>query len=167
MNLLLKLQASESTLNNYLFTAMSEFLHKADALLVFKEDIESRGFWEWVKQKASFAEPLCKYRGHIQLTDTYFEFMGHDRETNKPMLLTFSRLQIKDIFLGFDNVYTSIDDRFMGLTFQPLRIRCENGNKEFIFYIIVNFNRFVRTADNRNWFELLNNWQRGITQAMK
>ncbi len=142
---------------------MSEFLHNADALLVFKDDIENRNFWDWIKARAAFSEPLHKYRGVVRLNAKYFEFEGNDRETSKPMLLTFNYKQLADVFLGFDNVFTTFEDRSLGLTYQPLRMRIENGNHEFVVYIIFNYNRFMRTADNRNWFEVLSKWQKGVS----
>ena len=135
-------------------------MNTTEALLIYKEEIDNRNFFDWMKTQASFIDPLHKYKGTVRLSEDIFEYEGTDHQGGKHHLLVFSPRQLKGVHYGFDTSYRAIEDRGLGMTFQPLRLEVENGNKTFIFYLIFNFNRFMRTSTNKEWFEKLNQWRK-------
>lgn len=40
-----------------------------NTLMAYKENIESRGFWDWIKAHTSFMKPLHRYQGVLELNE--------------------------------------------------------------------------------------------------
>jgi hypothetical protein len=140
-----------------------EPLFKAKILMSYKEDIENRGFWDWLKaHQTTLMEPLHKFKGEIRLYDDILELEGRGGKGDYTLLVCTNK-QLRDVFLGFDNTFTIMEDRMLGLTFRPLRIKIENGNKDFTLYIIINYDKILRTADNIKWQKILTEWKKEPT----
>jgi hypothetical protein len=142
---------------------MQESLVKTDkieALLIYKDDIENRSFFDWVKAQASFIDPLHKYKGHFRIDGEYFHFEGTDTQNGQPHHLVFSSSQLVSLNLGFDMTYRAIEDRSLGFAFKPLRLDVQNGNHLFVCYFVMRFIPLVRLSDNKIWYEKLQEWKK-------
>jgi hypothetical protein len=133
---------------------------KIEALLIYKEDIENRGFFDWVKAQAAFVDPLHKYKGHLWLDGNYFYFQGTDNQNGLPHQLLFSSEQLLSTALSFDTTYRAIEDKSLGFAFKPLRVDVQNGNHHFVCYFIIKFIPIIRLSDNKIWFEKLQEWKK-------
>ncbi|MBC7188904.1 hypothetical protein H5U35_01645, partial [Candidatus Aerophobetes bacterium] len=49
-----------------------------NTLMAYKEDIESRSFWDWIKAHTSFMKPLHRYEGVLELNEKKMSFAGRD-----------------------------------------------------------------------------------------
>ncbi len=69
----------------------------------------------------SFVPPLHRHEGNIALTNSeiIIEGIGNDKEN-----LTIQLSQLKQIYLGFDDLFPAISVKSLGLLWQPLRINC-------------------------------------------
>lgn len=133
---------------------------KIEALLIYKEDIENRGFFDWVKAQAAFVDPLHKYKGQLWLDGNYFYFQGTDNQNGLPHKLLFASEQLLSTALSFDTTYRAIEDKSLGFAFKPLRIDVQNGNHHFVCYFIIKFIPIIRLSDNKIWFEKLQEWKK-------
>ena len=135
-------------------------IQRAKALLAYQEDIKRKSLVDWFLAHVSFLKPLHRYEGEIKLTNEKLIFQGKDKKNNSSHKLEISKEEIKEIYLGFDEVFKRSEDRSLGLTFKPLRITFEKNGKLKIAYFIINFKRITRTTDNKKWFELLERWKK-------
>lgn len=54
------------------------------------------------------------------------------------------------------------EERSLGITFVPLRLRFRQGGQQHTLYLALGFRRAFRTSDNKQWAERLEGWrQRG------
>ena len=132
----------------------------AEALLVYKEEIQLQNPLNWWKQQTQWLMPIHQYKGLITLQTQLFVFGGNDLQGN-PHTLVFMPNQLTDVHLGFDTHYHALQDRSWGLQFQPLRLTVQNGNHTFVSYWVTDFNQFLRTTQNNLWAEALQHWKKG------
>jgi hypothetical protein len=100
---------------------------------------------------ASFAPPLHRHEGNIALTNSeiIIEGISDDDES-----LSIQLNQLKQIYLGFDDVFPMSAVRGLGLLWQPLRIEYYLSRVETqSIYVIIDFNG-VYTHD-KDWFKTL------------
>ncbi len=133
---------------------------KVETLLIYKDDIENRGFFDWVKAQAAFIDPLHKYKGNFWLDGEFFHFQGIDNQTGQPHHLLFASSQLLSCNLGFDTTYRAIEDRSLGFAFKPLRLDVQNGNHHFVCYMVIKFIPIIRLSDNKIWYDKLQDWKK-------
>lgn len=133
-------------------------IKKANALMAYKEDIENRNFFDWIKAHTSFVKPLHRYNGNIILSDDKIMFDGSDNKTKEDHAIEINKTEVTDIYLGFDDVFMRREDRSVGISFLPLRIKFTKEKKEYIMYLITDFKRALRTTKNKEWYEELKKW---------
>ena len=100
---------------------------------------------------ASFSTPLHRHEGNIALTneEIIIEAISDDDED-----LTIDLSTLKQIYLGFDDLFTASSVRGMGLLWQPLRIEYYLTPVETrSIYLIIDFNG-IYTHD-KAWFQTL------------
>jgi hypothetical protein len=134
-------------------------IKKGKVLMAYKEDIEHRGFLDWMKAHTSFVKPLHRYEGNITLSDEKIVFDGKDIKTKNDCAIEINKIDVTDIYLGFDDVFKRGEDRSLGISFQPLRIVFSKDEKEYILYLIIDFNRLLRATKNKEWYEELKIWR--------
>lgn len=127
-----------------------------NTLMAYKEDIESRSFWDWVKAHTSFMKPLHRYEGSLELNEEEVVFTGEDIKEKKDFNLKIHIEDITDLYLGFDNVFTGWEDRAYPWN-KPLRVRYKSKEGEKTIYFFVNSHRKygMRTSDNKEVYERL------------
>lgn len=134
-------------------------LKKDSALLAFKEDVEDRNVFDTLSAHLTYKKPVHRYEGNITLEENRIIFAGVDIKTEKDFFLEIPKNIIKQIHLGFDEIYTESEDRLMGKGFRPVRISYSNGNEIINAYFIIEFDRVDgMKSKNEIWFELLQTW---------
>jgi hypothetical protein len=126
----------------------------------YAEDIQDRGLWDWMRTYASYLEPAHKFKGEIRLFDDILEVEGKGKNGETTFLICTNH-QLMVPHLGFDEVYTHLEDRFGGLLYQPLRLEVLNGNQRVCLYALIDFNPMLRQVDNARWAERLEAWREG------
>ena len=134
-------------------------IKRVKVLMAYKEDIKHRGFLDWMKAHTSFVKPLHRYEGKIILSDEKIMFDGKDKKTKNDYAIEINKIDVTDIHLGFDDVFKRGEDRSLGISFQPLRIKFSKDEKEHIMYFIIDFNRLLRATKNKEWYEELKTWR--------
>jgi hypothetical protein len=134
-------------------------IKKGKVLMAYKEDIKHRGFLDWLKAHTSFVKPLHRYEGNITLSDEKIVLDGKDIKTKNDCAIEINKIDVTDIYLGFDDVFKRGEDRSLGISFQPLRIVFSKDEKEYILYLIIDFNRLLRATKNKEWYEELKKWR--------
>ena len=132
---------------------------KAPLLFSSKADILNRNAGDWLTAHISFMLPIHKYKGDIELTENKMVLM-YDGDEGISSELVIERETIKDVFLGFDEIFHTGLDRSRGLSFQPLRITFLQGDQEDILYLIIDFNRLTRGSRNKEWFNRIGKWMK-------
>ena len=129
-------------------------IEEEDVLFGYEEELKKKTITDWLKGHTSFMKPLHRHEGKIRLTESELIIESKDiyERINKDV--------VTDINLGFDDVYRRRDDRSIGLTFQPLRVRYEKGQKEVTLYLIIGFSRLSRTSNNKEWYDKLQEWKK-------
>jgi len=82
----------------------------------------------------------------------------HKKHSDQHFTLELKPSELTEVFLGFDKTFSIIEDRSLGLAFEPLRLTYTKDGKEEVLYIIIGFKRFLRRSDDRQWFQLLTRW---------
>jgi hypothetical protein len=117
-------------------------------------DYEMAEFTETQKAMTAmtlFVPPLHRHEGNIALTNSeiIIEGIGDDDED-----LTIQLNQLKQIYLGFDDVFSALSVKSFGLFWQPLRIEYYTSAVETqSIYLIIDFNG-IYTHD-KDWFKTL------------
>ncbi|KXB07280.1 hypothetical protein AKJ51_01595 [candidate division MSBL1 archaeon SCGC-AAA382A20] len=128
-----------------------------NTLFAFEKDIESRGFWDWMRAHTSWMKPLHRYEGLLEITEDKLLLVGEDKEEGE-IELEIPVDRIDDVQFGFDETFSRGEDRQLGLFgFAPLRIRYESEEGEKKLYLFADFGRFpIRNCDNERVLEKLN-----------
>ncbi len=133
-------------------------MKRANTLMAFEEDIQKRGLIDWLVAHTSFAKPLHRYEGELTLWNDRIFFEGKDKKTKQRYTLEISKKQVENIFHGFDNIFRRGEDRALGISFQPLRIKFKKKDSIVALYLIIEYRRALRTSKNKEWFTELNRW---------
>jgi len=133
-------------------------MKQGKALMAYEDDIKKRNIMDWIKAHTSFARPLHRYDGELELWDEKIVFRGKDTKTKDNYSLDVGRKEITDVHLGFDDVFKRMEDRSVGISFLPLRIRFSKGGYEQCMYLIMDFRRASRRTTNKEWYELIQKW---------
>ena len=117
-------------------------------------DYEMAEFTETQKAMASmtsFVPPLHRHEGNIALTSSEIIIEGIKDDDED---LSIQLRKLKQIYLGFDDVFPASSVRGLGLFWQPLRVEFYTSAIETqSIYLIIDFNG-VYTHD-KDWFETL------------
>jgi hypothetical protein len=136
-------------------------IRKDGALLAFKEDLEERGFLDWIKVHLTYEKPVHRYEGHLLLYPNKLVFSGVDIQTEKEFFLEIAKEDFSNVQLGFDDIYKVREDRLMGDGFQPLRLDFENNGVNRTAYFIIDFDRVERRVyKNNDWYDQLMEWKK-------
>jgi hypothetical protein len=126
------------------------------AFLSFSEDIRERTFLDWLETHISTAQPLHRYKGLLKLDRDKISFYGTERKTGNDFRLLIYRYEILQLYHGFDDVFTALETRNLGLSWKPLRISFTREKADFHVYLIIDY-AFGRTT-NEAWMETLKTW---------
>ena len=127
------------------------------ALIICREDFERRGFLDWLVSHISLSLPPHRYRGIIEITDSYIKFTGTDTRENTDVEFFILKNTILEVYLGYDEAFNIFKTRGLGLFWAPVRLKIQEDNKrEKYIYCIIGYNYF-RTA-NREFYEFLKEW---------
>lgn len=127
-----------------------------NTLMAYEEDIKNRSFWEWMKAHTSFAKPLHRYEGVLELNNDELIFTGRDVKENKEFLIKIPLKDITDVYYGFDKVFRGRDERAWPWN-KPLRIRYryENGERTIYLFAHYHIKKGIRSSDNKEVYEKL------------
>ncbi len=127
-------------------------------LLAYEEDIKNAGICDWITSHTTGFSPLHRYEGTLEVIEDERKlvFRGKDKSTGKDFVLYIPFSKIRDVYLGFDEVFRIWDERAPWN--KPLRIKYEEDGKFKTVYIFVAFKRFLRTTENRRLYEKLKRW---------
>jgi len=117
-------------------------------------DHEMAEFTETQKAMASmtsFVPPLHRHEGNIALTNSEIIIEGI-QEGDEDLSIQLNKL--KQIYLGFDDVFQMSSVKGFGLFWQPLRIEFYTSAVETqSIYLIIDFNGIF--THDKDWFEAL------------
>lgn len=98
----------------------------------------------------SFTPPLHRHNGNIALTNSELIIEGFEDDVD----LTVELRAMKQIFLGFDDLFPVTSVRSLGAFWQPLRIEYYTSSVETQYiYLIIDYNG-VFTHD-KDWYNTL------------
>ena len=109
----------------------------------FDYEIENRPKNQDLAFQFSFVKPFHRHSGIITLDQTSIQIKG-----DEDLVLPLSHLA--QLYLGFDENFTPILSKNVGLFWQPLRLTTEEGQH---IYVIIDYNFF--TSNNKKWFQKL------------
>jgi hypothetical protein len=132
-----------------------------NTLMAYEEDVESRGFWDWVKAHTSFMKPLHRYERFLELSKEKITFTGKDVKEDKDFNLEIAIVNITNFHFGFDDVFTGWEDRAAPWN-KPLNVRYKSKEGGKTIYLFTNFHRKYgfRASDNKEVFEKLESYLR-------
>lgn len=122
-----------------------------NSMMAYEEDIEERGFLDWLKAHTSFMKPLHRYAGTLELTDEKLKFTGKDDKEGGDFSLEVDTGNIISSHYGFDDVFSWWEDRAFPWN-KPLRVRYRSNDEEETIYLFANFHHKyygLRTSDNK------------------
>lgn len=94
--------------------------------------------------------PLHNHKGYIALTDEQILIEGQDDDED----LTIALTSINELYLGYDDIYTSDSVKNLGLFWQPLRLEYfDNNYQTNKIYLIIDYSGFF--SHNKKWYESL------------
>ena len=129
------------------------------ALVSFEPDFLERGLGSWLRNHTSFVMPSHRYEADISLHEDRISLQGRDKKTNTNWFLEIQKKDITDVYMGFDDVYRQREDRSMGISFQPLRIRFTKNGEDHAMYLLIDVNRWTRRNKNGEWFNQIEAWK--------
>jgi hypothetical protein len=98
----------------------------------------------------SFTPPLHRHNGNIALTDSELIIEGSDGDLD----LSIKLGAMKQIYIGFDDLFPMISVRSLGAFWQPLRIEYYTSTFETLhIYLIIDYNGIF--THNKDWFNTL------------
>ena len=137
-------------------------MEKVPALMAFAEDIRNRGFSDWLRAHTSFMKPLHRYDGELTLTEDELRFRGRDtKKKGVGFQIEITRKDVKEVFLGFDDVFRRGESRGAGMGYHPLRVRFARDGRIEAMYLITDFRRFSMSSANEEWEAKLKAWVKG------
>ena len=113
---------------------------------------------DWIKAHTSFAKPLHRFDGELELLEYSLLFEGRDTKGNGNHSIEIQKSEVVDVFLGFDEVFRKREDRSFGISFQPLRITFVKDDVKRIMYLIIDFKRASRRTNNKEWYNAIKKW---------
>lgn len=128
------------------------------ALMAHEEDLETRGLLDWLRAHTSFLKPLHRYDGELRLEEDKLVFEGEDTRGGGEYRLELEREDLTDVRHGFDEGFRRLEERSLGLRFEPLRVRYKEDEGERAAYFVTDFSRLTRSSKNDEWREALEEW---------
>jgi len=99
---------------------------------------------------ASFSPPLHRHNGNIALTDSELIIEGIDGDVD----LTIQLNAMKQVYLGFDDLFPATSARSFGAFWQPLRIEYYVSSSETEdIYLIIDYNGIF--THDKDWYNTL------------
>ncbi|MFI5159439.1 MAG: hypothetical protein ACHQF4_11275 [Sphingobacteriales bacterium] len=99
---------------------------------------------------ASFSPPLHRHNGNIALTDSELIIEGVDGDID----LTIQLNAMKQVYLGFDDLFPMTSARSFGAFWQPLRIEYYVSSSETEdIYLIIDYNGLF--THDKDWYNTL------------
>ena len=124
---------------------MENILYEGIVYWAYDYEITSMNYAErYFIRHLSLSAPLSKHRGNFYLTSNSIIVEEDENE------LTIKLTDISQLYLGYDNVYSSSSAKNFGLFWKPLRIELED---ETIVYLVVDYRNGF--SQNATIFELL------------
>jgi Arc/MetJ-type ribon-helix-helix transcriptional regulator len=129
------------------------------ALWIFKDEIGQKGFGDWFAAHTSFMLPIHRHAGEVHMFKDALVFYGKDTKTDRADVVSVPFVDIKSVFVGFDDNYRRRETRGGFEHEAPIRIDYAEGNTVKTIYVFVDFNRITRSTKNEEWFEALQKQQ--------
>ena len=99
----------------------------------------------------SFVPPLHRHEGNIALTNSEIIIEGIDDDDED---LTIQLDQLKQIYLGFDDIFPATSVKSFGFLWQPLRIEYYTSAAETqSIYLIIDYNGLY--THDKDWYNTL------------
>ena len=128
-------------------------IKRARALMAYAHEVKKGTISERLRSRLSVFQPSDIHEGELVLLMDKLIFNEHKRGASTKVI-DIDKSEIKDVFLGYDDVFERID----GITFEPLRIRFRKEGIDTAIYLNVDFNRAKRTNKNPEWYNELQKW---------
>lgn len=123
---------------------MENIYYEGNVYWAYDHEISEMNYAErYFIRHLSFSPPLSKHQGNFSLTDRAIVLEAEEEK------VTINLSTVTQLYLGFDEVYSSASAKNFGMFWKPLRIEFE----ESVIYIVVDY-KFGFTA-NDQIFELL------------
>ena len=126
------------------------------ALIIFKENLKTRTILDWISSHLSGALPPHKYKGILQISSDRLYFEGIDVKTDQNAEFSIPRYSIEQVFHGYDNSYSILQTRGLGLNWAPVRIKYNIDDDIKTVYIITGYEKPGTT--DKEFYEFLKEW---------
>lgn len=133
-------------------------LLKERALLIFGEDVLDADTLKALRARiVTQMLPPHRYDGTMIIDEGRILFDGKDLLDNSRFRLSISMSSIKDINLGFDDVYTGKDSKGKRYQLNPVRLRYVDDatSRLRILYIFSEFRGLFRTNSSEEVYKIL------------
>lgn len=129
---------------------------ETSALIIFKENLKSRTILDWISSHLSGALPPHKYKGNLRISSDGLYFEGIDVKTDENAEFSIPRYSIEQIFYGYDNSYSILQTRGLGLNWAPVRIKYNIDDEIKTVYIITEYE--TPGTSDKYFYEFLKEW---------
>ena len=119
----------------------------AQAYWIFRDEFNNLSYFDSFRGMFSGAVPIHSGFGSLSLNNSEISLESEE------ILFTLPLQAITEIYLGFDDLYTSNYVKNFGLFWSPLRITFIDEKIDNSLYIVTDFDHF--TTQNEKWYKLL------------
>lgn len=140
---------------------------KERALIIFEEDVMDTDVLKRLRAMiVTQMLPPHRYDGTLTIDEGKILFDGKDLLSNERFRLSISMDSIRDIHLGFDDLYIGKDSKGKRYQLSPIRLKyVDDRSRQRTVYIFPEFRGLFRTNSSEEVYRILINElrQRGLT----
>ena len=128
------------------------------SLLIYDRDFPKRKFTDWLLSHISGALPPHRYKGFLTLQDDCLVFRGTDTVRKTETEIVIPREMIRQVYLGYDKVYSVFQTRSLGMFWSPVRLELKGHSSYSVeyLYIVAGYNRIG--TQNKDLYRYLTEW---------
>jgi hypothetical protein len=128
------------------------------ALLIYERDFPKRRFLDWLFSHISGALPPHRYKGILTMEEDCLMFQGYDTLLKTDTSILIHKETIRQVYHGYDSVYTIFRTRGLGLFWSPVRLELKSHSSyttEYL-YIVVGYHKI--STLNKEFYRYLTEW---------
>lgn len=128
-----------------------------NTLVIFHDEFKQRSFFDWIISHLSGSLPPHRYKGEIEITNTFIQFNGIDTKLNTRSEFIIEKSSIEEVYFGYDEIYNVYQTRGFGLSWAPVRIKfIDTDGQEKFGYFITGYDQLG--SANKDFYNFLIEW---------